>query len=192
MSEATTGEKSFEVPGEPGVYWCARHSKVKTRLRCGRCETPICTKCTKFGPTGARCPACASNRGLHIYKVSPGQYAAAIAVSLVLGIVSGIVASVAGLFALFYAPVAGTLIGKAISAVTGHKRGPILASIAAGGIVLGALITALPSLLVAFVVANNPAVRESDPTALITYGASPLFLLLYLALAVPSVWYWLR
>jgi MFS family permease len=169
MSEATTSEKSLEVPGEPGVYWCARHSKVKTRLRCGRCETPICTKCTKFGPTGARCPACVSNKSLHIYQISPVQYAAAIVVSLVLGALSGMIASAGfiGLFVLFYAPAAGTLIGKAISAVTKHKRGTPLAMIAAGGLIAGALLAGSGNLL-------NP------------------FLWLYLILAIPSVWYWLK
>lgn len=38
---------------------CYRHSKELTRLSCGKCERPICTKCARIGPAGVRCPDCA-------------------------------------------------------------------------------------------------------------------------------------
>ena len=47
------------VPGEDAAYFCARHTKTATRLRCGRCETPICPRCTVNSPAGTRCRACA-------------------------------------------------------------------------------------------------------------------------------------
>lgn len=50
------------VPGDDGAFYCARHPKAVTRLRCGRCEAPICTKCTVFSPAGTRCRACARNK----------------------------------------------------------------------------------------------------------------------------------
>ncbi len=50
------------APGEDGAFFCARHSKTVTRLRCGRCETPICTRCTVYSPAGTRCKACARNK----------------------------------------------------------------------------------------------------------------------------------
>jgi hypothetical protein len=50
------------VEGEPGVYYCAKHKKEKTRVRCGRCETPVCPKCVVHGPVGVRCRECAKNR----------------------------------------------------------------------------------------------------------------------------------
>lgn len=53
---------AVEASGEAGVYFCARHPKVKTRLRCGRCEVPICPKCTVFSPAGTRCRDCARNK----------------------------------------------------------------------------------------------------------------------------------
>jgi hypothetical protein len=106
------GSAGLEVEGEPGVYWCARHKSVKTRLRCGRCEKPICPKCTTYGPTGARCRDCVSYKGSHMYQVAPQQYVTAIVTSLALGFVSSYIAAFIGLFAIFYAPVAGTFIGK--------------------------------------------------------------------------------
>jgi len=50
------------VPGEDGAWFCARHPKSVTRLRCGRCEAPICPRCTVYTPAGTRCRACAKNR----------------------------------------------------------------------------------------------------------------------------------
>lgn len=50
------------VPGEAGAFYCARHKKEITRVRCGRCETPICTRCAVHGPAGVRCRACAKNK----------------------------------------------------------------------------------------------------------------------------------
>lgn len=41
------------------TLFCYRHKKAPTNLRCGRCDQPICTKCTVMGPAGPRCPDCA-------------------------------------------------------------------------------------------------------------------------------------
>ena len=53
---------SVPVAGENGAWYCAKHVKTVTRLRCGRCETPICPKCTVYTPAGTRCRACAKNK----------------------------------------------------------------------------------------------------------------------------------
>jgi hypothetical protein len=195
MSETSVPQTNYEVPDEPGVYYCARHSKVKTRLRCGRCEKPICPKCTVYGPTGARCPTCASNKSLHIYQVSPAQYAAAAVVAVLLGVISGTIASasarIMGLFALFYAPVAGTIIGKTVGAAARQKRGMPLAIIASAGLFLGAMIPPGAILQLFALGARNPN-QPVDVASLLLSNASNPFLWLYLLLAIPSVWYWLR
>ncbi|HEX8552825.1 MAG TPA: hypothetical protein VF681_14855 [Abditibacteriaceae bacterium] len=191
MSVESKSEKGQPVEGEPGVWWCARHAKTKTRLRCGRCETPICPKCTKYGPTGARCPACSSNRSVHIYQVSPQQYGIAVAVAFVLGSALGFVASFANLLILFYAPAAGTLVGKAISAATGHKRGNALAAIAALGLLLGAFVPIIGVPLAIFNAARNPA-SAADITPLLLQNVANPFTWLYVVLAIPGAWYWLR
>ena len=187
--------KGLPVEGEEGVWWCTRHAGVQTRLRCGRCETPICPKCTKYGPTGARCLACASNKGLHLYQVSPQQYIIAAVVAVLLGSVVGFVASIAarfaGLLLLFYAPVAGTLVAKAISAATGHKRGKALAVIAAAGLALGAFVPLLGVPLALINAAIDPT-HIADATPLLLQNIKDPFVWLYVILAVPGAWYWLR
>ena len=50
------------VAGEEGAFYCGKHVKTVTRLRCGRCETPICPRCTVHTPAGMRCRACAKNK----------------------------------------------------------------------------------------------------------------------------------
>ncbi|BDI32473.1 hypothetical protein CCAX7_45240 [Capsulimonas corticalis] len=50
------------VEGDPTAFYCNKHTKTITRLRCGRCATPICPRCMVQGVAGARCKACAKNK----------------------------------------------------------------------------------------------------------------------------------
>lgn len=61
-TEMVTPALAVPVPGDAGAYYCAKHTKVVTRLRCGRCEKPICIKCTVQGAAGARCRECARHK----------------------------------------------------------------------------------------------------------------------------------
>ncbi|MDF2441622.1 MAG: hypothetical protein JWN98_2606 [Abditibacteriota bacterium] len=198
MNESQTVSPSaeLEVPGEPGVYWCARHRKTQTRLRCGRCETPICPKCTRMGPIGARCPACSSSRSSHIYQITPIQYVLAAATAIILGSLCGwfVRGALLGIFVMFYAPVAGTLIGKAVSFVTRNKRGTPLAFIASAGIVLGALIPLDGSIAVLLTLMQQNASPEPGGSAFtpMLRSASSLGVWIYLLFAVPSAWMWLK
>lgn len=174
MSDTTSAD--YKVPGEPGVYYCARHKNVKTRLRCGRCEKPICPKCTKMGPTGARCNDCLSNKSSHMYQVGPLQFAAAFGVAFGCSLIAGFLTLFVGIFVIFYAPVVGTFIGKAVLAVVKGKRGTKLAVTAGAGVAIGALM----------------------PVGSIMYGGgfgahvmNP-FLWIYIVLAISGVWYWIR
>ena len=141
MTETKTYDE-LQVPGEPGVWFCARHTSVQTRLRCGRCEKPICPKCTDMGPVGARCRDCLSNRGSHIYQVGAPQLALAFGAALVTGALGAILVDVLGtwaLFALFYAPALGPFLGKFVTRVTKGKRGPLVAAATGAGIAVGAI-----------------------------------------------------
>jgi hypothetical protein len=59
---AATTAPAVAAATDDGTFFCARHKKAATRLRCGRCETPICDRCTVHAPTGVRCRDCARNR----------------------------------------------------------------------------------------------------------------------------------
>lgn len=189
-AQTTNGSAGLEVAGEPGVYWCARHRKTQTRLRCGRCETPICPKCTVYGPTGARCRNCASYRGTHLYQVSALQLLMTFALSAVLGVVGAIAINFIFLL-LFFAPALGGGLGKVITRITGGKRGPVIASAASAGIAVGTgavFAWRWMSLQSAWQRAHIPA-----PDAMLMLASSgALYLVIFLALAIAGVWYWLR
>ena len=70
---------------------CATHPDIETNLRCGKCDKPICPKCTIQTPVGARCRECARLRRIPTYNITAAQYVRAIVVALVLGIATGIV-----------------------------------------------------------------------------------------------------
>ena len=59
---AFVARQDTAVPGEPGVYYCHRHRKETTRVRCGRCEKPVCTRCAVPAPVGIKCRECAKHR----------------------------------------------------------------------------------------------------------------------------------
>lgn len=185
---------AYEVPDEPGVYWCPRHKGVKTRLRCGRCEKPICPKCTVMGWTGARCKDCASNRSQHIYQVSPTQYSLAFAVAAGLGAVGAFLVMHLGLLVVFFAAlVGGTLLGKVVHLATGGKRGVTLAIVTSIGALAGGAIAGAMVLVPIFVAAGTlpsgaPGAVEDPGDAIMKL----VLLLAYLGLIVPSMWWWIK
>jgi hypothetical protein len=42
--------------------YCQRHRKEVTRVHCGRCDRPICHRCTVMSAAGVRCHDCARHR----------------------------------------------------------------------------------------------------------------------------------
>jgi len=45
-----------------GAFFCQKHAKEVTYVSCGRCERPICHKCTVVTSAGVRCRDCAKNK----------------------------------------------------------------------------------------------------------------------------------
>lgn len=165
--------EALEVPGEPGVYFCARHRKVKVRLRCGRCETPICARCTMMTPVGARCRNCGLNRSSHIYQLSPLQILIALSVSVALGALGALFIAKLPFIAILtvlYSPALGALAGKVVVRATGGKRGTKTAAVSVAGFAIGALLLTL------------------------ALGASLLnpWLWIFIGLSGVGAWYWIR
>ena len=120
------------------TLFCARHPGTETVLRCGRCETPICPRCSIPTPVGMRCRDCAQVRRPPMYDLR-GRYlwqALGAAVGLVLAgsFAFNLLLGVAGrsllLAAVLYA-LTGLGIAELLSLSANRKRGPRLQAFAA-------------------------------------------------------------
>lgn len=105
---------------------CPRHPDVETELRCGKCEQPICPKCTIQTPVGVRCPKCAALRRLPIYEVPVIFYLRAILAGLASAAALGAIWAFipwAGFFLFFITIVIGYIVGEVVSLSVNRKRG---------------------------------------------------------------------
>ena len=126
---AQWAQGSGEVP-------CSYHPNAMTRLRCSRCEKPICPKCAVRTPVGLRCPDCAGVRGLPTYRAEPTVLTraalfgagAAVAVALPWLFMDG--------WAFYLTLLAAFGVTEVISRTASHKRGPELQALAIGLVVL--------------------------------------------------------
>lgn len=124
------------------VTYCAKHKKTPTNVRCGRCDTPVCPQCLVFAPVGVRCSDCGKPTKLPQYQVPLPLVLRAIGASLAAGAAGGVILSfvlvnLTGLFYLIAAAGVGYLVSEATSFAAQRKRGPVLGSVAAFGVVAG-------------------------------------------------------
>ena len=118
---------------------CSFHPGVETEVRCSECERPICPKDMVATPVGYKCPVCAKPKRSQYAYVKPRQYAGAVGAALLVGLGGGLLLGLFRVPFLFYliALMWGSLVGEAVSRGSGGHRGPSLAAIAVGGVVLG-------------------------------------------------------
>jgi hypothetical protein len=135
--------------GNPDVIYCARHPRVETVLRCGRCDTPICPRCLVQTPVGARCPDCANVRTIPTLDVTPVYLMRGIAAALlaggIVGAIWGFVSggrgfSLVGFFLIFIAMGIGYLVAEAVHVATNRKRARSLQYVAAAGVIFAYLV----------------------------------------------------
>ena len=120
----------------------------------------------------------------HIYRISLVGGLAAFGLSLVAGVVGAVILNAIGglsILALFYAPAIGPALGKLIIRASGGKSGTKLALIASTGFVVGALGSSLA-----------PVVTRGVPLALAFSSLSNPFLWIMVAIAVVSLWAFLK
>ena len=119
---------------------CARHPGEETRLRCSRCETPVCPRCMAYTPVGIRCPSCARERRSGVNAVSPALLARAAGAALGVGVVAGLAWGAFPLYAFWVALLLGFGGGEAVNLAANRRRGPELRIVAAGMVAVAFLL----------------------------------------------------
>jgi hypothetical protein len=132
---------------ETATLYCYIHPDRETRLRCNRCERPICAQCAVRTPTGYRCRECVREQQ-KIYNTAEWyDYLVGFGTSTVLSLMASILLLVISGFIGFFmwfvsfalAGAAGVLIANATQAVVRKRRSKQLFWLVAAGVVLGAL-----------------------------------------------------
>jgi hypothetical protein len=119
---------------------CYRHPDRETRVRCGRCDRPICTRCAMQGPVGFRCRDCGKPAYDPLHSLSGVQAAKALGISLTIGIGVGAVGVLLGLFSLLLGFFGGGLAAETVSKAIGLKHGIPITLLVFGGLICGVVI----------------------------------------------------
>jgi len=136
-------------PDEELVLFCSTHPGVRTNLRCYSCGKLICSRCARHTPVGWRCSTCIYEAQEVFFNAEPIHYVLAFVGSAVLGGIGGFIVPFIGWFTIFLAAGMGTLIGRAAFRLTGKRRGRYLPHIVAAAVVVGGLLPAVLSFLLA-------------------------------------------
>lgn len=180
---AVTSAEAIEQlhgPADDGRMFCYRHPDRETWLRCGRCDQPICTKCSVMGPVGARCRVCGLRPNDGLGKFTPRQLVLGTAVTLGAGLILGYIGAQLGWLSIVGGFFLGGFTAEAFNRVVGYKRGPVMLSMLFGGIIVGTLVGAAISLVMLFGSVPNEAAEPLTglllqsylPYALISAGAA--------------------
>jgi hypothetical protein len=109
---------------------CTYHPNVSTRLRCSRCEKPICPRCMVATPIGYRCPDCARGPKPAIYQASPTGIVRGAAVGAAVAVTIGVLWGLFPNWEFYWCLILGFGISESISWATKYKRGSELMTIA--------------------------------------------------------------
>jgi len=123
----------------PDAFFCQRHPKVETRLRCTRCDAAICPDCLVPGAVGMLCPACGKGGSVSI-DVAWWRFGIVLVVGVVCGVLAVSVMRMAGFFQLIIAPIVGGFLGDLVNRLTGRKRGVRVEWLVIGSLAGGAIL----------------------------------------------------
>lgn len=85
MSSPPSDDASTRVAESEETY-CYNHSKTPTRLRCSRCDRPICGRCANPASVGQHCPECVAEARRSAPRIKSVATSAAPATFAILGL----------------------------------------------------------------------------------------------------------
>ena len=128
-------------PDDIDKMYCVNHPKRETRLRCNRCERPICTSCAVLTPTGYRCKDCVRGQQKIFDTAKWWDYPMGAATAFIISMLGSLFSNSFGFFAIIIAFGIGIGIVAAARFVLRRRRSrnmPLVLSITAflGGLIL--------------------------------------------------------
>lgn len=124
------------------VMVCVNHPNRETRLRCNRCNQPICVSCAVQTPVGYRCRACIRGQQKVFETTRQVDLPVAFGVAAVAVVVTAAILRYLSYWGLFVAPVAGGIIAEIIRWLIRRRRSqhlPLVAAIGGGVGIVGYL-----------------------------------------------------
>ena len=119
--------------------YCTNHPSVETALRCNKCGDYICAKCAVRTPTGYSCKSCIKKQQ-KVYDTSNAlDGIIAVVVAGALSFIGSLIVGFAGYFTIFFAPLAGVVIGEAVRLATGKRRSEKVFKMTLVATIIGAL-----------------------------------------------------
>lgn len=134
-----------------GELRCAYHPHTPTRLRCGRCDKPVCAQCVATTSVGLRCRDCARARPTVTYQADTTTLVRALAAGLVAALALGAAWGRwidVGLrrgapydWSFWFALLLGFGVAETVSWAANRKRGTTLQLIGIGCVLLGVVVS---------------------------------------------------
>jgi hypothetical protein len=119
---------------------CTFHPKTETRLRCNRCNRPICIKCATHTPTGYRCPDCIRSQQKKFITTKWFDQVIAVAITGVISFLGSLFAINFGFYMILIAIGVGYFAVWAVRKAIKNRRSPLLKYVMSGSALLGSLI----------------------------------------------------
>lgn len=124
----------------PAASVCVNHPRRETALRCGKCDSYICTKCMVQTPVGVRCRTCSRLRRLPQFDVTPWLLARSTLAGLVVSVVAWFFVSFIPFLLFFLGIAVGLAVGETMSRLARRRSSRLLEVAAVADVVAGIVI----------------------------------------------------
>ncbi|MEJ2549061.1 MAG: B-box zinc finger protein [Anaerolineales bacterium] len=117
------------------VMVCVNHPNRETRLRCNRCNQPICASCAVQTPVGYRCRSCIQGQQKIFETARRHDLPVAFGVAAVAVSIAAAILNYLSFWGIFVAPVVGGGIAEVVRWFTRRRRSqrlPLAAAIGGG------------------------------------------------------------
>jgi hypothetical protein len=162
---------------DAGTFPCSNHPYKKTRLRCNKCNRPVCKDCIQLTPVGYRCKQCIQDGQKRFETIRWYDYVSTFGLAVVLSAVFGLLVVNPFCYAIAGSPVAGVIIASIVTFITQGRKGRFIPWIASLGLISGGLV----SYFFPYLLFNMGAVSLNDVVGIIVLLWPMLYIMLSLA-----------